>query len=195
MKGSGIMQLFEEVYASNTLEHIMTGKAIARAFRAHIIAHSTLSTILLNAVIDKYGIDISLFKEHYERSLNGETDEELLHDVRTNEATIFLKNKIAEMRKDIENHSRTDKLWILYMDYVEIMKLFVTAERTSDWELHLFSVSKMLNLFAATGHMNYAKCARLYLQEMQGLSETHPWVDGFILVIGRLIGIGIALLR
>ena len=34
----------------------------------------------------------------------------------------------------------------------------------------------MLNLFAATGHINYAKSARLYIQEMRELQETHPWL-------------------
>lgn len=34
----------------------------------------------------------------------------------------------------------------------------------------------MLNLYAATGHGNYAKSARLYLQEMMRLPETHPWL-------------------
>ncbi len=32
----------------------------------------------------------------------------------------------------------------------------------------------MLNLFAATDHIKYAKCLRLYLQEMQRLPEEHP---------------------
>ena len=31
------------------------------------------------------------------------------------------------------------------------------------------------NLFAASGHRNYAKCSRLYLQEMRSLSDTNPW--------------------
>jgi hypothetical protein len=34
----------------------------------------------------------------------------------------------------------------------------------------------MLNLFAASGHINYAKSARLYLQEMEALQEKHPWL-------------------
>lgn len=39
----------------------------------------------------------------------------------------------------------------------------------------------MLNLFAAIGHSNYAKCACLYLQMMQQLPVTHPWLyDKFI---------------
>ena len=39
------------------------------------------------------------------------------------------------------------------------------------------SVTKMLNLFAATGHINYAKSERLYLQLMQfDLPSEHPWL-------------------
>ena len=34
----------------------------------------------------------------------------------------------------------------------------------------------MLDLFAATGHINHAKSARLYIQQMWELQETHPWL-------------------
>jgi len=34
----------------------------------------------------------------------------------------------------------------------------------------------MLNLFAATGHNHYAKCARLYLQMMECLPMEHEWL-------------------
>ena len=57
------------------------------------------------------------------------------------------------------------ELWLLYMNYICIVKAFVFAERTSNGELHLDVLSEMLNLFAAAGHINYAKSARLYLQE------------------------------
>ena len=52
--------------------------------------------------------------------------------------------------------------------------MFITADRTSNWELHLDTLAKMLNLFAATGHIKYAKCSRLYLQNMQELQDTNP---------------------
>ena len=57
-----------------------------------------------------------------------------------------------------------------------VVKNFIRAERTSDWNLHLVSVSQMLNLFAAAGHRNYAKSARLYLQLMMDLPNEHPWL-------------------
>ena len=34
----------------------------------------------------------------------------------------------------------------------------------------------MINLFTATGHINYAKCARLHLQNMLHLEVEHPCV-------------------
>ena len=40
---------------------------------------------------------------------------------------------------------------------------FIRAERIGNWYLHFVSISQMLNLFAATGNVNYAKSARMYL--------------------------------
>ena len=54
--------------------------------------------------------------------------------------------------------------------------MFIRAERTGKWNDHLEAIRRMLNLFAATNHMNYAKCARLYLQSMQYLQSNHKWL-------------------
>jgi len=37
-------------------------------------------------------------------------------------------------------------------------------------------VSQILNLFAAAGYRNYAKCGRLYLQMMMDLPDKYPWL-------------------
>jgi len=34
----------------------------------------------------------------------------------------------------------------------------------------------MANLFTATGHINYARCLRLYVQEMMDFPDKHPWL-------------------
>ena len=34
----------------------------------------------------------------------------------------------------------------------------------------------MTDLFAASGHINCAKCSRLYVQEMLALSNEKPWL-------------------
>jgi len=45
-----------------------------------------------------------------------------------------------------------------------------------NWNLHLIAVADMINLFPATGHINYAKSSCLYLQLIQQLSNDHPWL-------------------
>ena len=40
--------------------------------------------------------------------------------------------------------------------------MFIFAEQIGDWESHLDATRKMINLLAATGHYNYAKCGRMY---------------------------------
>ena len=95
-------------------------------------------------------------------------------NVRKSPHFIHISELLSELKTTLELLSRTSKLWIQYLRYVDVAKIFLYAERTSNWKLHLYAVSQMLNLFAATGHNNYAKSARLYLQEMQQLETTHP---------------------
>ena len=53
-------------------------------------------------------------------------------------------------------------------------KRVVRAERSGDWDLA--ALGKMLNLFAATDHINCAKGGRLYLQLMIDLENDFPWL-------------------
>ena len=79
-------------------------------------------------------------------------------------------------KKELCANSRTATLWLMYSNYIDIVKQFIRAERTSDWEMHLTAIAKMLNLFAATGHIHYTKSAHLYLQTMESLPKKHPWL-------------------
>ena len=78
------------------------------------------------------------------------------------------------VKRQLRATSRTAGLWIQYIDYISIVKQFIHAEHTGNWHLHLTSVSNTLNLFAATGRFNYANSARLYLQSVVDLPDSHP---------------------
>ena len=65
------------------------------------------------------------------------------------------------------------------MEYVKVIKTFIFAERITDWASHLDATRRMLNLFAATGHYHYAKCRRMYLQQMLELPSNYPSVYKF----------------
>ena len=70
----------------------------------------------------------------------------------------------------------TAKLWIQYIYYINIVKQFIQAERTGNWQNHLMVVRQMLNLFSATAHVQYARSARRYLQLMDELPTDFPWL-------------------
>jgi len=63
-------------------------------------------------------------------------------------------------KKDVlAERSRTAALWIQYLEMVDIMRSFIKAERTANWELHLEALTRMLPYLAASGHNLYVKWA------------------------------------
>ena len=69
----------------------------------------------------------------------------------------------------MSKESRTAKLRLLYIEYIYIVKEFAVAEKTWNWYLHLQGLMKMIK--------QYAKCSRLYLQEMLSLPDANTWLN------------------
>ena len=84
-------------------------------------------------------------------------------------ATSFLKNEVSpgnaaasplvvrvltalESAMREKEKSRMGRLWLSYIRMVQIMKLFVCAERSGNWQLHLHAVTEIIPYFAAAGH-------------------------------------------
>ena len=90
----------------------------------------------------------------------------------------YFSAEVAELLDNIqricdhmkESH-QTAKLWIQYFKLVQSMRLFVRAERTGDWHLHLCTVKQMLSYLHAVGHRAYAESAHLYVQQMEELNS------------------------
>lgn len=189
MEGSGISDALMSCYGSVTIGHMLAGKAEARAVRGHLLLQSALYVLLLrhmvynenadeanpssNVSTDKYSDNMEDLRCVYNDLLSKSTSADT---VRQEKCIVNIEAQLKSIKQQLIERSRTAKLWIQYVDYVQILQDFIRAERLSDWSLHLSSLSKMLNLFAATGHRNYAKSARLYLQTMLDLSQTHPWL-------------------
>ena len=84
--------------------------------------------------------------------------------------------------------SRTSRLWILYMEMIDILRRSLKAERTGDWEFHIASVCEMLPYFAASGHNLYAKSAYLHLRMMLQLQTKFPNISQKFLAGFHVIG-------
>jgi len=52
MQSSGLFEILENIYSSNTIQHMMTGKAVSRAVRGHLIVDCALNIIMLSNMID-----------------------------------------------------------------------------------------------------------------------------------------------
>ena len=65
MSGSGIEELLECVYASNTVGHMLSGKAVQRAFRGHLLVENALNAIL---TADAFNLSLpkACFAKNYE---------------------------------------------------------------------------------------------------------------------------------
>ena len=53
MMGSGLEELFEEVYSEDTVKHMISGKAYARSLRAHLMTQSALVEHLVEIMEDE----------------------------------------------------------------------------------------------------------------------------------------------
>lgn len=66
--------------------------------------------------------------------------------IATSEILNSVHIRVAEERNKIKESSGTATLWLQYMDMVDILVTFIKAERTTNWDLHLKTTSKMLSL-------------------------------------------------
>ena len=150
MSASGIERVFQNVYGENAVKHILTGKAVSRANRVHILTESDLMIRLQQFALAR-DVDSSvnlgdiqyLYEKGVSKNATGVLESPSLEN---------LSLLVKESKNELREQSRTARLWLQYIDYVEICRLFIRAARTADWELHLFSISKMLNLFATTAN-------------------------------------------
>ena len=97
--------------------HGMTGKAYSRALRGHLIIDHALSKI----IVDKLDDDsfIADLEPIYNNILEGKKE---IQEMESNNMLHEIRVKIDEMRKSLENESRTSKLWIQYQRIVDIIR-------------------------------------------------------------------------
>lgn len=145
MNGSGIEELYNTVYAKNTVVHMMTGHAYSRSVRGCFLAQEAIAHLLLEKHLKLSDDEKSYLQgvfETLDTSICDEINDPLLKRIESTLETQFKKWKV---------HNRTAKLWIQFWEMVQIVKDFIKSERTGDWNMHLLCVSKMIPYFHATG--------------------------------------------
>ncbi len=113
--------------------------------------------------------DLDVAASFLEKVLDGD----ILPEKNVSESLSRISTKLLKHKEHLSD-CRTGRLWLQYLEMVAILRRSIKAERTGNFELHLQCVKDMLPYFAASGHNNYLKSARLYLQQMLELRVTHP---------------------
>ena len=149
---------------------MLTGKAFSKAVCGHFIVDSALPVLLtsfgteeLNALKETYAVTASSLAEEVEQQNSA-----LMNVWTCWKRDLWRRRKHWSEKAELRNCDCK-----LYMHHITLVKDFIHAERTSSWQLHLSTVRRMLNLFTAAGHMNYARCGQLYLQLMTDLPHSH----------------------
>ncbi|ESN98242.1 hypothetical protein HELRODRAFT_177122 [Helobdella robusta] len=139
MAGSGISEILECCYGSNAIIHMLSGKAVARALRGHFLIESALHIMIMKNVLntDEPPVtgsishdDINELLSFYDKVNNGKVN---INDVDYPQSMINLDRALSAYKSNIANRSRTAKLWLQYLKYIDVLKTVIRAERTCDW--------------------------------------------------------------
>ncbi|WAR15257.1 hypothetical protein MAR_005362 [Mya arenaria] len=123
MQNSGLQELIETVYAPNIVTHILSGKEVPWLSKDILLSIASLLKVFFST-----GLSAAIF-----------TSESMAHGCS------------AEMTHELQSSlgsNRTAHLWLLYMDMVAILKRFIKAVRTGNWELHLMTMKEVLPFVA-----------------------------------------------
>ena len=52
MDGSGLKEIMETVYGENAITHILSGKAVQRAFRSHLLMNQSLTRQIIAKIVE-----------------------------------------------------------------------------------------------------------------------------------------------
>lgn len=63
MAGSGIKEVFSTIYAENTIDHILSGRAYARAVRAHSLLQQALSQFIFENLMEHNADFVNLLND------------------------------------------------------------------------------------------------------------------------------------
>ena len=162
----------------NTVAHILSGKAVARAIRGHLLLDSVLHTFLLCNVFetklslssDNVPVELDTIADLYDDLVSSKTT---MQEVESSVELHALQMELDTFTETLQSKYLTAKLWLEYMETVNIMGTLILSERTGDRSLHLRTLQDMLPYLAASGHNLYTKSLYVYLKQMTSLEDTH----------------------
>lgn len=187
---SGLDDVWVEsgLFAQNSTEAMLNGKAYYRAVRGHLWAYEALRSIWWTHFVQwlQYNseeLDGTVLTEATKvAELFEESTEDRQQDTREAVSKLLDALNSTDLQNQIERFEQqfseepNYKHWTNYMDMVEILLGFIRANRDGNWQLHLDSFAAMLPWMSIYDHTNYARWGPVHLAEMKCLPLTAPEV-------------------
>ena len=165
-----------EVLATGSLKSFHKGKNYNRCKKMHELLALALESV------------------HYEEFFSQGNREELVAGVRKDLVKMKLEKCSSEQvfSKEVDDvlyvykcfcgataegkHGKTAQFWILYVNWIHLYHDFIRSIRIGDLELYISCFPKIIDLFFAMNHPNYASWAVRYYENLINLPKTHPEV-------------------
>ncbi len=185
LKSTGILEVWIDsgLLGRKTAENAMIGKTYEKAVRAHKITSQAMWQILLPQILEYLQQTDSQLRESIDNAICEDDDEELIN--------ILSTEKWRDSLISFSGTHAADKNFMFWWDYlmmVNVLLMFLRAQRDGLWELHLVSFCCMLPYFHIYDHTNYAKWGAVYLAEMNQLPEEvhQSFKEGdFVVKVGK----------
>ena len=165
---------------------MLEGKQYERTMRAHDLLATVLKQIVFEQVSANNSNNQFIFHDlasSYAKYIDTGVNEETITAIDSDENCAIAHSEFLKAT-EILSASALNKLWILYIDMVDLLRKNLLVERTGKWDMYLHSLKCMLPFFAGTGHNNYTRSIYWFLQEMSELNPTvlNEFRKGFFVV-------------
>ena len=148
------------VYAHSLVETVVYAR-LWEAFKDWLVSDNSDDI----SDISKFASDLSSYWEmvNMRSSVSGENE--------TRNAVMVSLDKVMKVfdRFLQQCTSPTSKLWLMYLETMDIVRRYIYAERSGNWTLHLATVEEMLPYLVSAGHTKYTACVPQYITAMKSL--------------------------
>ena len=170
MEGSGLREMLTTIYGENVVQHMLSGKAVNKAFRGHLLMEKCLNMLLLNMLEEEDNLTDSITElENIYTKI--EKRESNITDI---PERCDVEGPLNELKTTLESESRTSRVFLNYMNMIKIAQNLVAADRSGNWNLLQKSIQDSLPILSASGNFHYLRSAHFFVEEMMKLPVEHP---------------------
>lgn len=180
MKSTGIEDILVNsgICQAGTVNKLLDGKDYYAMIHAHTVVERAMFGLLWESFESwtlEQGDCLEVFSElsncisGLSKAINEQHHEQVMMSyAECMTITKTMRQKLDQFIK-MNLESPTSKLWIMYLDMIGILKRFIAAERSGNWNLHIQATEEMLPYIVSAGHSKYTSCLPHYITAMKSL--------------------------